>query len=138
MASIVGRQHLKGQWIPDSGGTHHLVVSPDILIDAQPGLKIRVANELHVVAACKGSVLLDMDDTGHSLLLQEAHFVANLSTNLISVSALDDAGIGVFFNDAKGIIMDKHVLEPRPQNQCDMDGTRPDSIGIGGRRDLKH
>ncbi|OQR85104.1 retrovirus-related Pol polyprotein from transposon TNT 1-94 [Achlya hypogyna] len=89
-------------WLLDSGCTHHLVNDPSVLHDPTPSnLRISVANKQQTTAQLKGKVLLRLHDTGHTMTLGEAHFVPNLSYNLISTSELDEKGATLAISNGK-------------------------------------
>ncbi|OQR85565.1 RNA-dependent DNA polymerase [Achlya hypogyna] len=80
-------------WLLDSGCTHHLVTDPSVLRNPVPSdLRISVANKQQTMAQLKGSLVLNLHDTGHTLTIREAHYVPDLTYNLISASELDDKG----------------------------------------------
>ncbi|KAH9136513.1 hypothetical protein AeRB84_018376 [Aphanomyces euteiches] len=54
--------------------------------------------------------MLDLLDTGNRLILEEAHYVPGLSSNLVSVPALDDKGIMTTLGNGRAVIMSKGQL----------------------------
>ncbi|KAH9105063.1 hypothetical protein LEN26_014878 [Aphanomyces euteiches] len=107
------------QWILDSGYSHHLVTSSTFLQNAQPStLQIRVANNQTANAELVGSVRVDLNDTGHYIVLKEVHYVPGLTTNLISVATLNENGLAVSFTNGNAIIThgDQIVTTARKKN----------------------
>ncbi|KAH9095790.1 hypothetical protein LEN26_017691 [Aphanomyces euteiches] len=106
------------KWILDSGCSHHLVTDPSFLINPRPSdLRIRVANNESADATLVGSVKLDLRDTNSYLVLTEAHYVPGLSTNLVSVPALDDKGIKITFGEQSYSSLNWTALPIRLINQ---------------------
>ncbi|KAH9088109.1 hypothetical protein LEN26_019648 [Aphanomyces euteiches] len=54
--------------------------------------------------------MLDLLDTGNRLILEEAHYIPGLSSNLVSVPALDDKEIMTTLGNGRAVIMSKGPL----------------------------
>ncbi|KAF0707421.1 hypothetical protein AaE_013609, partial [Aphanomyces astaci] len=96
-AMVIRQASTVDDWVCDSGCTHHLTNNPSLLIDAHgSNLRIRIANDDHVMATLKGPAILDLVNGG-KIRLNEVHYVPSISANLLSITSLNFNGIDVLF-----------------------------------------
>ncbi|RHY69128.1 hypothetical protein DYB30_008447 [Aphanomyces astaci] len=88
-AMVIRQASTVDDWVCDSGCTHHLTNNPSLLIDAHgSNLRIRIANDDHVMATLKGLAILDLVNGG-KIRLNEVHYVPSISANLLSITSLN-------------------------------------------------
>ncbi|RLO10776.1 hypothetical protein DYB28_005885, partial [Aphanomyces astaci] len=88
-AMVIRQATTVDDWVCDSGCTHHLTNNPSLLIDAHgSNLRIRIANDDHVMATLKGPAILDLVNGG-KIRLNEVHYVPSISANLLSITSLN-------------------------------------------------
>ncbi|XP_026475639.1 uncharacterized protein LOC113380719 [Ctenocephalides felis] len=103
----------KTDWYVDSGASIHLVNDNNNLreYNKKPDVQeVRTANNMQLKVVSCGSVSLRTAVYGqvYDVEVQDAHYVPQLSANLLSVSALTRKGNRVVFNDNKCKIYSKN------------------------------
>ncbi|KAH9638116.1 hypothetical protein HF086_014977, partial [Spodoptera exigua] len=85
-------------WYIDSGATNHMCNSRDVMVSCNPNktVDVSVANGERLSTAGLGEVEIKLKDCVRTI--SETYYVPNLSTNLLSVSAMTRKGYVVTFN----------------------------------------
>lgn len=85
-------------WYIDSGATNHMCNSRDMMVSCNPNktVDVSVANGERLSTAGLGEVEIKLKDCVRTI--SETYYVPNLSTNLLSVSAMTRKGYEVTFN----------------------------------------
>ncbi|KAH9627855.1 hypothetical protein HF086_001751 [Spodoptera exigua] len=85
-------------WYIDSGATNHMCNSRDMMVSCNPNktVDVSVANGERLSTAGLGEVEIKLKDCVRTI--SETYYVPNLSTNLLSVSAMTRKGYVVTFN----------------------------------------
>lgn len=92
-------------WFVDSGASHDMMGSQDLFIDILKGeSRMHLEFGIDTKHTVKGvGIVLFQLESRHSLKVEDVLYVLALKMNFLSLSALEDKGVGVLFQD-------RHVL----------------------------
>lgn len=93
-------------WYIDSGATNHMCNNDKLLLDVNPNttVDVSIANGDKLSTAGVGQVKVNLK--GCTKTISDAYYVPNLSTNLLSVSAMTNKGYIVTFDSHSCTIYD--------------------------------
>lgn len=101
----------RGQWYIDSGATGHMCSEKSIMSDVsdEKSIEVSVANGDKLYTAGKGCVKVNLKN-GIVKTISNVFYVPNLTTNLLSVSALVNKGFRVVFSSGRCRILDNGTV----------------------------
>eukprot|EP00253_Pinus_taeda_P004754 PITA_04754 len=102
-----------GIWLIDSGASRHFTGYKEVLhnlIEKETNLEIVLGDNMKYPMKGVGSVSLKLNQ-GNTIHLQDVLYVPDLKKNLVSISAMEDKGYKVTFNDGKVRIWKNNVKD---------------------------
>ena len=104
--STEGSSTESGQWLLDSGATHHMTNDLSILVNQQPlGKLVHVANGKAMAADAVGEVVLrEESDAGCELRLVDVLYCPELPCNLLSLERVDAHGMTALIGSGRILV----------------------------------
>jgi hypothetical protein len=105
-----GDQDLK-RWVLDTGATNHMTGSRDAFSDLDTGVvgTVRFGDGSVVAIEGRGTVLFALKNGEHQILAN-TYYIPRLTTNIVSIGQLDEAGFQV--------LVEHSVLRIRDEERC--------------------
>eukprot|EP00253_Pinus_taeda_P036666 PITA_36666 len=104
---------LMGIWLIDSGASRHFTGYKEVfhnLIEKETNLEIILGDNMKYPVKGVGNVSLKLNQ-GNTIHLQDVLYVPNLKKNLVSISAMEDKGYKVTFNNGKVRVWKNNVKD---------------------------